>query len=293
MVNREPFICLLESKQELSAFDLSRWIIETYVRLQSLGGTCRQFNATYGFSVFFSVTALGRWIRSPVLRGHIVYRPKSTNPEIYHNEHESIMTEVEYQDIKQILEFNSKVGGFGHSRGRYALTGLVRCECCGKGCVIANGLGGKYKYFLCARSRTKACQCNKGVRMEVLEKAVIDALVERSKEIADLANTPTKKVESKELAELRSKLDVLESLGNNQAIVVAKASLKQQIEALAHRRKSLSEVDTELQELLTAVAGEREFWESLPTNQKQRFFRALVESVVIRNGILVGVDLLV
>ncbi len=293
VVDREPFICLFESKQELSEFSLSRWLIENYISLQSLAGTCRKFNETYGFPAFYSASAFARWLKSPVLRGHIVYRPKSVNPEIHHNQHEGIMTEVEYQDVKQILEFNSKVGGFGYSRGRYVLTGLVKCDCCGKGCVIANGSGGKYKYFLCARSRTKACQCNKGVRMEVLEKAVVDALVEKSKEIADLANTPKTKVESKQLAELRSQLTVLESMGDNQAIVEARESLKRQIEALTHRRKSLIEVDTGLQELLTTVAGDRDFWESLPINQKQRFFRALVESVVIRNGALVGVDLLV
>ena len=293
VVDRTPFVCLLETQAELSKFDLSRWLIETYVSLQSLSGTCRRFNEVYGFTAFYSGSALSRWLKSPVLRGHLVYRPKSPNPEIYHNEHEPILTEAEFQDIKQIMEFNFKIGGYGHSRGRYALTGLVRCDCCGKGCVIANGLGGVYKYFVCARSRTKACECKKGVRMEILEKAVIDALVERAEEIADLANTHTPTKESTELAELRSQLAVLENMGENPAIVDARASLKSQIEALTHRRESHTQVDTGLQELLTVVASRSDFWESLPTDQKRRFLRALVEAVVIRNGQLVGVDLLV
>ncbi|MBD2234090.1 fdxN element excision recombinase XisF [Phormidium tenue] len=292
-VDKEAFICMLESKLELSKFSLSRWLIETYISVQSLDGTIRRFNKVYGFPVFYSASALGRWLRSPVLRGHIVYRPKSINPEVYHNQHEGLMTEDEYQDIKQILDFNSRLGGFGHSRGRYALTGLVRCDCCGKGCIIANGYRGQYKYFLCARSRTKACECNKGVRMEVLEKAVIDALVQRAEEIANLANVSTPQKESAELAELRSQLAVLEAMGENSAIVEARASLKQQIEALTHRRESRTQLDTGLKDLLITVASQTDFWESLPTDQKQRFLRLLVEAVVIRNGHLVGVDLLV
>ncbi|NEQ47847.1 MAG: recombinase family protein [Leptolyngbya sp. SIOISBB] len=293
LIDRTKFICLIETQAEFSKADLSRWLIDTYISVQSLGGTVRKFNEVYGFPVFYSSSAFRRWIMSPILRGHLVYHPKSTNPEIHHNEHEPIMTESEHQDIKQIMEFNSKVGGFGYSRGRYALTGLVKCDCCGKGCIVANGAGGKYKYFLCARSRTKACECFKGVRMEVLEKAVIEALVKRSQEIADLASTKTPQKESAELAELRSQLAVLEAMGSNPAIVNARESLKQQIESLTHRRELGTQVDTRLQNLLMAVAGQADFWEGLPIDQKRRFLRALVEAVVIRNGVLVGVDLLV
>ena len=129
--------------------------------------------------------------------------------------------------------------------------------------------------------------------MEVLEKAVVEALVQRSQEIADLANTKTPQKESAELSELRSQLAVLEAMGDNPAIVNARESLKQQIEALTHRRELGTQVHTRLQNLLMAVAGQADFWEGLPIDQKRRFLRALVEAVVIRNGVLVGVDLLV
>ncbi|MEO0541606.1 MAG: fdxN element excision recombinase XisF, partial [Cyanobacteria bacterium P01_A01_bin.105] len=277
-VDREPFLCLLETQQALSKADMSRDLIEGYIRLESLAGTCRWFVEKYGYQEFWT-TAFKRWLTSPVLRGHLVYFPKSPNPEIHHNQHEAILTEEEYQDIRQILEFNRRVGGFGRSRGRYALTGLVKCDCCGGGCVISNGLGGKYKYFACVRARYKACECNRWVRMELLEQAVIDALVERAADIAKLADVSPNQ-EPAELAELRSQLAVLEQLSDNPAIVEARADLKRQIEALTYRRESRTQIDSGLQELLSMVASQPDFWAGLPTPQKQKFLRALVEKVV-------------
>ena len=288
-LDREPFLSLLSDRQTLSRADMARDLIDAYLTLQSLGGTVRYFVERYGYQEFWQ-SALRRWLTSPVLRGHLVYYPKSSNPEIHYNTHDPLIAEEESQNINQIIQFNHKIGGFGHRRGRYPLTGLVKCDCCGGGCIVANGSKGFFKYFVCAKSRSKACTCNRGVRMERLEEAVFNALVSRADEIAAFADCGTE-YQSPELAELYGQLAVLETLGDNPAIVEAREKLALQIESLNFRSESRAIADEGLRDLLLQITADLGFWEELTPAQKQRFLRSLVEAVVIRDGDILRVAL--
>lgn len=55
VLDNASFICLIETQTELSKSDLAKNLIESYISLQSLAGTCRHFNERYGFSVFLFI----------------------------------------------------------------------------------------------------------------------------------------------------------------------------------------------------------------------------------------------
>lgn len=292
--DRGPFLCRLDNQQEYSRADMARDLIEHYLLEQSLNKSCRYFAQRYGYSEFWQ-TAFRQWITSPVLQGDVVYFPKSKTPEICPNTHEAIMTREEGRQIKEIIAFNSRIGGFGHRRGVYSLTGLVRCEC-GGGCIIANGSGGKYKYFICAKTRLGSCTRKKGIRLEALESAVIDALTVRAEAIAMFADIPTTPEEPLELRDLRQQLAAMEELSSNSrtvnpAISEAIRKLRNQIEVLQQQSQTDVEVDVGNRELLKLAASHPDFWAELDPPQKQQFFRTLVGHVLVSNGQIVQVFL--
>ncbi len=291
--NREPFLCLLADKKEYSKAGMARDLIEHYITKKSLNEGCRYFQNRYGYSEFWQ-TAFKRWLTSPVLQGDLVYYPKSKNPEIHPNTHEALISREEAQTIKDILEFNRKVGGFGHRRGVYPLTGLVKCEC-GGGCVVATGSKGVIKYFVCARTRLGRCERKHSVKIEKLENAVIEALISRADEIALFANVGFVE-ESPELQDLRIQLADLEALTNtrrnvNPAISEAMRKLRNQIEQLQQQTQSQDQINLNNQELLKLVASRHDFWAEQDTVQKQKFFRALVDHVLVSNGKILQVVL--
>ncbi|BAY61181.1 hypothetical protein NIES22_12420 [Calothrix brevissima NIES-22] len=291
--NREPFLCLLADKKEYSKADMARDLVEHYITKKSLNEGCRYFQNRYGYSEFWQ-TAFKKWLTSPVLQGDLVYYPKSKNPEIHPNTHEALISREEAQTIKEIIEFNRKVGGFGHRRGVYPLTGLVKCEC-GGGCVVATGSKGVIKYFVCARVRLGRCERKHSVKIEELENAVIEALISRAGEIALFANLGFVE-ESPELQDLRIQLAELEALTNsrrnvNPAISEAIRKLRNQIEQLQQQTQNQDQIEINNRELLRLVASRHDFWAEQDTSQKQKFFRALVDHVLVSNGKILQVVL--
>jgi site-specific DNA recombinase len=212
-------------------------LIEHYLEHKSLNAGCRYFPERFGYQEFWQ-TALRRWLTSPTLQGDLVYYPKSKNPIIHPNSHESLISREEAREIKDILAFNKKMGGFGHRRAIYPLSGLVKCEC-GGGCIVAHGSSKRINYYICAKYRMGTCHRKHGTRMDKLESAVINALVERAANIANFANQgTTEPEESAELRELRSQLARLEAITVipnrtvNPAILEAMRTLRDEIQRL-------------------------------------------------------------
>ena len=292
--DRQPFLCLLSTRHEYSKADIARHLIEHYVATRSLNESCRYFTERYGYCEFWQ-SAFRRWLTSPVLQGDIVYFPKSKNPEIHPNVHEPLISREEGRTIKEILALNHRLGGFGYRRGVYSLTGLVQCQC-GGGAVIANGAGGKYKYFTCSRVRLGLCDLRKGIRLESLEAAVIKALTQRAEAIAQFADATTPHNEPDELQDLRQQLAGMEALSSNSrmvnpAISEAIHKLRTQIEVLQQQSQTNVQVDTSNRDLLKLVALRPDFWAEQGLAQKQRFFRLLVDHVLISNGVVLQVSL--
>lgn len=169
------------------------------------------------------------------------------------------MTRDEARTIKEILAFNRRVGGFGYKRSVYPLAGLVRCEC-GGGCISAHGSCKRIQYFTCARHRMGTCDRKHGTRMDKLEAAVIDALIQRAEAIAHFADVGTIE-ESSELQDLRAQLADLESMAVipnrivNPAISEALRTLRDEIQRLEQQFQLKGQLDSSNRELLMLIAS--------------------------------------
>ncbi len=83
---------------------------------------------------------------------------------------------------------------------------------------------------------------------------------------------------------MRSQLFGLEELGYNQAIEQAKRNLKLQIQNYEFQFRQRSSIDETSRDLLMRVARDENFWQQLEPEQKRRFYRALVDRIVLRDG---------
>ena len=293
VLDRSPFLSV--DGQEMSKADIARDLIDTYIKLKSLGKTCRWFVEKYGWQQFWP-TAFRQWLTSPVLEGHLVYyrKSKSNATEIHYNTHEPLVSQEKARQIQQILAFNRKIGGFGATNGVYPLTGLVQCGLCGGGAVIANGSKGKFKYFVCAISRYKTCSNNKGTRVEKLDTAISDALAQRAVVIANLAQSSGQQFqpENSELKQLQNQLSSLKSIpGNNSAIVAAISQIELQVAQLCYSLSQNQNQDSASRDLLLWAFSDPTCWSNASTEDKKRVYRELVEKVLIKDGQVIDIKL--
>ena len=294
-LDKKPFICLIENKEEVSKYKIARHLIQTYIEARALTKTIRFINKYYGFRIF-NTSSLRRWLLSPTIEGSIVYYPKSPNPTILPNRHKPIITIEEKAEVEAILKHNHNVRGFGSRQAVYPLSGLVKCSNCGRGCVIANG-GSTYKlidgvntrilikYYRCNRARDNACDNKNHVKADLIEEKVIEELIKRAETLANNAASDSesaKTVNSREIEELETQLKQLELIpGNNSAIIQAKKDIKLQINKLktnTFRRSKVKEADLKI---LTEVFSNPEFFESLSTEEKRRVYHKLVDKIIV------------
>lgn len=318
-LDHNPFLCLLETKEVKSRAQIAREIVVAYLQQKSLRMALRVINERYGIQVFahhnrvgsklggriaremfrFSPTGLQNWLTNPVLQGHTCYlrnkqgkRQTKSDWDIKYETHpdQRLISDDEAREIDSIVQHNRRVRGFGSTALKYPLSGLVFCAECRSACYSMKGSRGRNMpgynyYFQCKNWRTRGCSQKSVVRMETAEQAVVDALVARSKAIAEFAaDEPTEPTETVELKELRLQLAGLELIGYNQVIEEAKHKVRLQIENLTHQLRDASVVDSGNRELLIEVAGTIDFWHELEAERKRRFYQALVERVVVRNG---------
>lgn len=288
-LDRDKTFTSIDNKN-YSKYDMALSLIEHYLTYKSLNGACTYFQETYGYLEFWP-SAFRRWLLSPVLQGHLVYFPKSKNPIIVPNVHEPLLSIETYTQIKDILEFNKKIGGFGHRKGVYSLTGLVKCTC-GSGAVIANTSSGTYKYFVCAKSRHKTCPNKKGVRLELLEEATIKAILTKAEDLVKLSNSSNSFKDTPELKNLKENLKGLEqiSIPIPETIEVIN-QIKSQIIILESRIKEQTHTKSLREEIFLNTFKQPGYWDSLSLQETQQIFRQLVDHVLISNGSILEIVL--
>jgi DNA invertase Pin-like site-specific DNA recombinase len=320
-LDHTPFLCLLADSSELSKAAIGRDLVETFLACKSLRRSLRFVNEKYGIlshagqgkgnkqargRFHFGFSGLASWLNNPVLRGHLCYGRSFNQRQSHkqswdvrydvHPEHR-LMSDEEYRQVEEILDWNSKHGGYQFKTDVvHPLSGLIHCgECRGRCrithfCLRTDPRVKKYSYQ-CNNYHLKACTQKKSVREFAIEQAVIEALTRRSIAIAALVDTPPELVEPLELKELRSQLAGLEQLGYNEAIEEARNKVRLQIENLTRQLKGAAVVDSANRELLQEVAAFTDFWQELLPEQKRRFYQSLVERVVVRNGQVESVTL--
>lgn len=292
VLDTQPALCRLADRQTYSRAQLGRWLVEQYLTLSSLNKTSKLFAETFGW-VALNPSALRRWLTSPVLQGDLVYFPKSENPEIHRNIHEPLITREEAARIERMIRQNKKIGGFGARAVKYPLSGLVKCQECGGGCVVANGSQGRKKYYLCAKARGGGCTKRGGCPAEEIEAAVIKALCSRAIAIVGKVAEPEIEPEFEalpEVQEVRSQLATLEAMPFNPAIEKAKRDLLDQIEDIRFRRQAKKiQSDEGLAEILIEAGNSPKYWRSLPNRPKRQIYQELIDRIVICERTVVSV----
>jgi len=313
-----PFVCLLETKQELTVYDIAREYINSLLAYGSIRKTIRLINEKYGLRYFvddrgkgnrkcrgamgFSVAGFGTWLNNPMLAGHLCYGRTSKqgikhshNWDIRYNQFSALISDIERREIVNLLKHNAETGGRVFvSEFVFPVSGLVYCgECRGKCRVIRVGRPKNFSFsYQCINySRARSCTQKTTVKEKTIIEAVIDSLIQKAKEIAALAATPTKKIEPPELQQLRSQLAGLQTLGTNMAIASAIAELKRQIQDFEAQLDELEEYQTVDRSLLISVFSDPIYFKSLSQENQRRVFHGLVEKVLVRQGAIVEIRL--
>ncbi len=303
-LDQKPFLCLLDSREELSKAEMARELIDLFFELRSLQGAIKRFNQKYGLqrrantphstkrsNFYWCRAGLARWLRNPVLCGHLVYFPNSEAPLITWDAHpdQRLISDEEHLEIKKILESNYKLRGWGVYSPLYPLSGLIICAECGHRCYCQkSGSKNRPIYYQCSNYRLRACGVKKTIRASVVEQAVVEALVARSDEIARLAEVVEENPEPLEVQSLRNQLAGLKALGKNPAIDTAIAQIEEQIARLLRQHTQKVNVDSTL---IDKVLSNRSYWLTLPDKEKRQLYHDLVEKIVVKEGVVAQIIL--
>ncbi|MBL1176944.1 recombinase family protein [Pantanalinema sp. GBBB05] len=319
-LDTEPFLCLLDDRSEWSRAQIGRWLIETFSKEESLRGTLKTFNSTFGIyshaikgkgnrqprgKMHFGAASLTTWYNNPILRGHIAYgrggQQRLRHQHLWdirydtHPEHR-LMSEGEYKTIVDALTYNAKHKGWKAPKYVHPVSGLVYCAACKGLCFLlsyklrTDPSNIKFSYQ-CKNWRTRSCDQKQTVKALKIEDFIVERLCSRAEEIATIAATSIDAVELPEILELRRQLMALDSAGNHPAIERAKAELRLQIKQLEKQSEKQELIERTDRALLLSVFSEHDYWRQLQPEEKKRIYRGLVDRVYIRGGQIEGIEL--
>jgi DNA invertase Pin-like site-specific DNA recombinase len=320
-LDEEPFVCLIDSQQELSRAQVARQIVDFFLAQQSLQATLRELNRTYGLRTFatrggtkkksrkqfgFSVVGLESWLNNPILRGHIAYGRGGHQQlrhqdswDIRYNTHpdQAIMTEEEFAKVAEILTRNSSSRSWKPAKNPQLnpLSGLVYCDECQSYCqsikhrTIPDDVF--HRYYKCQTYRSGGCTQQKTVKGYGIEMMMVTALIQQAREIVNLAEVEPQQ-ESLELINLKKELAYYRSAPGNRAKALI-ADLEHQIQSHLKRNNLTVPLIVERRKLLLKVFKDPDYWKTLNNVEKLDIYQALVDRVMIRDGEVVKVDLMV
>lgn len=320
VLDTEPFLCLIGDRSEWSRAQVGRWLVETFSKEESLRGTLRNFNSTFGIcshaikgkgnrqprgKMHFTAASLTTWYNNPILRGHLAYGrgglQRLRHQHLWdvrydtHPEHR-LMSEEEYKTIVDTLTYNAKHKGWKAPKYLHPVSGLVYCAACNGLCFLmsyklrSDPSQVKFSYQ-CKNWRTRSCDQKRMVKALKIENFIVGQLCSRAEEIAAIAATSMDAVEPPEILELRRQLIALDSAGNHPAIERAKTELQLQIKQLENQHNTQESVEQADRELLLSVFSDQEYWKQLAPEEKKRIYRTLVDRVYIRSGAIEDIEL--
>jgi len=308
------FICLLETKEELSRAAIGYELVETFLHTRSLRGTLKQFNQKYGIRSFsgkmtnsrkspqslgFSISGLTAWLNNPILRGHIAYRraykQRNSHKHLWdiryniHPEHR-IITDEQYQTVDSTLDWNSKHRSWQPKETHqiHPLSGLVRCaECLGLCKPLAFRLRTdrsivKHNYQ-CNNYRLSTCSQKKSLRDETIELQVVQRLIDRAVQVSRIVEQIPEKVDPPEVQRLKAELAFYKNAPGDRAASIV-LEIEQQIQnARDSYTQSQEEQSTKVKKLVR-VFGDPQYWHTMPNTERRDTYRELVNYVTIQAG---------
>lgn len=320
MLDTRPFLCKLDTKKEYSKSEIAREVIQAFLSQGSLRKCIQYLNIEYGLwrshhggvhpgfagkGLFqWSHTGLSSWLKSPVLRGHLIYLRDTPDPIIFPNTHpdQRLISDEEYKEVEFLLNYNRKRKGFG-ARKTFGertrpLSGLVFCAECMSTCFSVaggprNGKPRGYSYYQCSSARYRSCSQVKYIRAEDVEQALINQLCKRAVQISEYAAAPEQQQKTTpEIEKLKSQLLVLEAMAYDPDIEEAKQKLQARLSNLESSNCALATANCELEEMLACFADPL-YWRTLNDSEKLIIYHSLCRRIVICDRAVISVELLI
>ncbi|PMB52073.1 recombinase family protein [Fischerella thermalis CCMEE 5201] len=262
----------------------------------------------------WTTTGIRDWLTNPVLAGGTPYNTLKENGyrktfdeiNVFWNTHDdqALITFQQHQEIKEIIRSNRKNAWASHGdRDPQKLNifqGLIFCAKCNakfvKVSTYQSRRDNSFKsYYQCTYYlKNGMCQHKTAITNFELENQIVDFLVKEAEHLSVLGEqTTTPVTESKELLELRSQLQALESIpGNNPAIKTAKEGLRLQIIELRSCGERNSQALLISRERIIAAFRNKDFWKGIQNPvDKKRLLRECIICAVVDEGKVVEVKL--
>lgn len=317
----EPYLCLLDTKEIRSTAQILRELIDTILEKQSIPAAIKIMLARYGIpehirgqlrrrktkqfdfkcdSLFehrhqmkFTLSGVKGLISNPLLQGDLSYYRHSRDRDtiIYHDVYPkcAIVSRLEY---RQLQALKTRPWKQTSQRDRFPYAGLIYCYHCKQRLKSRNGWkrsdGIRHKSYYC-QNRPRGCE-GPSIRQEAIERYVTGELISKYQQIALLAAEENRADESPEIKALRQQITQLEQIGTNEAIIKAIADIKSQIaqkqkEGLLKRTNKEDNLAT-----LEAVFADPLYWQTLTNIEKWQINQLLIEKIEISTG---GVEKLI
>lgn len=206
------------------------------------------------------------WLKNSTLRGSVNKRPGMRC--------EPLINAVEWDAAKRQLAARAVERGVPSHKVNL-FTALVRCECCSKNLHIC------YPYGV-PRLKCKSPHCDwygRGLRVDVLRAAVIEALTAAAQDMADHVVT-RQDAEPPEAMEIRGKIEQLEALAAGGVQGLEKAIGDQ----MARLRELTAERDVPRWSQLAELFGNAEFFAAATDEQLRAIVIEFVDRIVYQGG---------
>ncbi|BAP56554.1 hypothetical protein THII_2257 [Thioploca ingrica] len=129
-------------------------------------------------SVLRSEAVIGRTVFNRYDKTH-GKRLKSEDEWIRVDSHEPVVDIGSWQIVQEMMDEGMQPANTGSPKSQHLFTGLCRCAKCGSVMQAKSSRGGKYYYYEC-RAKEKYGSCDqKGIRLDKLEKLLVDTLCKR------------------------------------------------------------------------------------------------------------------
>lgn len=286
---------------EYTCYQVSRIIIDTFLRVQTTLGTLRHLLVLFGKDKAEKISdfphdhsALIAWLKNPTMIGTLVYFPKKIGKRIEIPEnHEPLVTKTEWIQIQNIIQRASFTRGSDLLRN--PLAGKLFCEC-GHSMFVQNCGNRKYKsylYVLCRGAYPKAglnatCKhrTSHGLQIKDYINSVIELLITRSLEVSKWGlQDDSSPLENPKINELKAKITQLKAINDSElSDIIARKETELNL-LIENKGYSQTFNQLVLDELLSNVVR-RDFWENITPIELRNVFAELVDRVICDRGTL-------
>ncbi|BAZ19092.1 resolvase domain-containing protein (plasmid) [Calothrix sp. NIES-4071] len=308
--------------KSITIADLCRESIDTYIKVKCFRQVCNYFKDKYNLSgirkgsmketprrymfPFNNLTSFSRWIRNPVLYGHIHYKKEgnkrrdllrgriadfTTWAEEYEIKFDSHQRLISKEQEKMLYLISSPRQSLSskpdkiHSKTDVLFSGLLFCPACKHHLTHRKSAGKSgFNYYFC---RTTGCSNTNAIREDNLNKQVINEILNKTQsgQIED-HEKPSKPLEICRLEEEISELDKTLILHpNNQIFIKAKEDSLKKLSELENGYKCFDFYNKSAAEILNHPAMRNiGFLEFLSLEHRKIIYRNLIEFICIQNG---------